>query len=445
MTSNEFQPATDRPLDRSAALLERARELIPGCSQTGSKGPTHFVQGVAPTHLESGDGCHVWDVDGNEYVDYVSSLGPILLGHDYPPVTAAVQSQVEEGTMFSLPHPLQVDVAERLTEMIPGAEMVRFAKSGNDVTTVAAKLARAHTGRDVIATQGYHGWPDVWMADTTMDAGIPDAVGEYTEGFDYNDIESLESIFDAHPDDVAAVVTTPVNLAEPEDGFLERVRALCDEHGAVLVFDEVLTGFRFAPGGAAEYFGVTPDLGCYAKGIANGYSLSAIAGRREIMETMTDDEFFFSMTYAGSATELAAARATLDVLRDEPVHEHIFEKGEALMAGIEERIAAHGLDDHVSVSGFPCRFQLSFREEGTYKKSLWMQECLRRGILTNGTHLLTYSHDDEDVAVTLDAYDAAFAVLADAIDAGDVAERLDGAPVGASLRERTGENEGVDG
>lgn len=443
MTQCSTDGTNERPLDRSDALLERASGLVPGCAQTTSKGPTNWVQGVAPTHLERGAGSHVWDVDGNEYIDYVSSLGPIILGHDYPAVTDAVTSQVSEGTMFSLPHPLGVEVAERFRELVPCAEMVHFAKNGNDVTTLAAKLARAHTGRDIIATQGYHGWSDTWMGTTPMHQGIPDAVRNNTVEFEYNDIESLERIFDRHPDDVAAIVTTPVNLSPPEDEFLERVREIADREDALLVFDEILTGFRFAVGGAQEFFDVVPDLGCFAKGMANGYPISAIAGRRDVMEGLTDDEFFFSTTYAGETVSLAAAKACLSVLDDEPVVDHLYTQGAKLRDGYNDLAAAHDLAERTQCRGYPPRNAAFFHSEqgetDTELKSLFVQECLKRGVLFSGGHLPNYSHSDDDVERTLTVYDEAMDVLSDAVAADAVAEYLDGEPVGATLRQRTGE------
>jgi glutamate-1-semialdehyde aminotransferase len=441
----EYPTDQDRPrsLNRSDALLNRARDLIPGCTQTGSKGPTHWVQGVVPTHLQHGEGSHVWDVDGNEYIDYVSSLGPIVLGHDYPAVTDAVTAQIQGGTMFSLPHPLQVEVAEQLRELVPCAEMVRFAKNGNDATTLAAKLARAHTGREVIATQGYHGWSDTWMGATAMNRGIPEGVKHKTVQFEYNDIESLERIFDDHPGDVAAVVTTPVNLTPPENDFLERVREITEREGALLVFDEVLTGFRFAVGGAQEFFDVVPDLGCFAKGLANGYPISTIAGRRDVMKIIEDEDFFFSQTYAGETVSLTAANVCISVFENEPVIDHLFAQGEKLRNGYNDLATDHGLDGRTECRGYPPRSVASFRDEhgntDAELKSLFIQECLKRGVLFSGTHLPNYSHTDADIERTLAVYDEAMAVLADAVETGTITNRLDGDPVGATLRQRTGE------
>lgn len=433
----------DRELKRSEDLLNRARELIPDASQTGSKSPAKFVRGVAPTHLHRGSGSHVWDIDGNEYIDYAMALGPVVLGHNYPDVTDAVESQLQDGTMFSMPHSLQVDVAELVTDAVPCAEMVRFAKNGNDVTTLAARLARAYTGRDIVATQGYHGWTDVFMSNTEMSKGIPDTVGEYTEGFEYNDIESLERIFEEHPDNVAAIVTTAVNTAEPEDDFVQQMREIADREDAVLVFDEILTGFRFALGGAQEYFDVTPDLACFAKGMANGFPISALAGKREIMKVIEADDFFYSMTYAGEAASLAAAKATITVQREEDVHGHIARQGTKLRDGYNELAAELGLEEVTHCQGYPYRTVVNFDEydgvPGRIAKSLFMQECMQRGVLFTGIHLVSYSHSDDDIERTLDVYRAALSELAEAYEQGDVRERLEGEPVGAMLRERTGE------
>ncbi len=438
--------STDRSIDQSTELVERASKVIPNATQTGSKRPTQFVQGVSPTHIVRGSGSRLWDADGNEYVDCNAALGPILLGHNYPAVTDAVKAQLDDGTMFTMEHPLHVEVAELITDVVPCAEMVRFAKSGNDVTTLAAKVARAYTGRDVIATQGYHGWPDVWMSNKPgLNSGIPEAVGEYTEEFEYNDIESVERIFEAHPDNVAAIVTTPVNLDEPRDGFLEKLQDLAEREGALLVFDEVLTGFRFAIGGAQEYFGVTPDLACFAKGMANGYPISALVGKREYMDVISRGDFFYSMTYAGEAASLAATKVSITLQQEENVHEHIFRIGETLMNGYNEIVAELGLEDVTRAHGLPPRFVIQFfDDEGDHDqlaRSLFMQEAHKRGVLYTGGHIPTYSHTDEDVEQILNAYHEALEILVDAREDGDMADRLEGEPVGATLRQRTGEND----
>ncbi|WP_255171470.1 aminotransferase class III-fold pyridoxal phosphate-dependent enzyme [Natrononativus amylolyticus] len=446
MSKGSQSAASDRSVQESRKLVDRAARVVPGATQTGSKAPTQFVQGVSPTHIARADGSRLWDADGNEYVDCNAALGPVLLGHNYPAVTDAVKAQLDDGTMYTMEHPLHVEVAELLTEVVPCAEMVKFAKSGNDVTALAAKVARAHTGRDVIATQGYHGWPDVWTsANEGLDAGIPDGIGDNTVAFEYNDIESVERIFEAHPDNVAAIVTTPVNLEDPADDFLERLQELAEREGALLVFDEVLTGFRFAIGGAQEYYGVTPDLACFAKAMANGFPISALAGKREYMETIDRDDFFYSMTYAGDAASLAAAKAAITVQREEDVHEHIFRIGDSLLEGYNELATEVGLEDRTRATGLPPRFAIQFHdEEGDHDqavRSLFMQEAHKRGVLYTGSHIPTYSHTDEDVAFVLDAYRESLEVVADALESDDVTDRLEGEPVGATLRQRTGEND----
>jgi glutamate-1-semialdehyde aminotransferase len=437
----------DRSIAGSTQLLERARELVPGAAQTNSKSPSQFVRGVSPTHLERAEGCRVWDVDGNEYIDCVMGLGPNMLGHNYPAVTEAVEAQIRDGTAYSMPHPLQVDVAELIVDTVPCAQMVRFGKNGNDVTALAAKLARAHTGRDVIATQGYHGWPDVYMSSAeSLNRGIPEAVGDSTERFDYNDVESLERIFEEHPDDVAAIVTTAVNLSPPEDDFVQRMREIADREDALLVFDEILTGYRYALGGAQEYFGVTPDLACFAKGISNGYPLSALAGREDVMRTMEDDDFMFSMTYAGEAASLAAAEAAItEQIEQGDVHDHIWRQGRAIRDGYNELAADHGVDHLTECVGMGPRINVQFddadRASANLLESLFMQEAHEGGVLYAGSHLPSYSHSDEDVEEMLAVYDDAMSTLADAVESGSVEDRLEGKPMGASLRERLGEEE----
>lgn len=435
-------PPEQRSFEQSMQLLHDAIALIPNATNTASKGPTNWVRGAAPSHMERANGCRCWDVDGNEYIDYPMGRGPVVLGHDYPPVTEAVVEQLRNGVAFSTPHRLQIDVAEAVTDLVPCAELVRFAKNGNDVTALAAKLARAHTGRSVIATHGYHGWPDVWLADSATDAGIPPGHDAHTESFGYNDLDRLEQIFEEHPDEVAAIVMTPADTTPPEDGFLDRVKALAREEGALLVFDEIITGFRFAPGGAQEYFDVVPDLACFAKGIANGMPLSCLAGRADVMRTIEDDDFVFSLTYGGEAAALAAANASLEIHDTEPVTEHLFARGETLIEEYNRLSTEHGLAELTNCSGFGPRSSVSFtgtdQVSGRLIESLFQQECIARGVLYAGVQFTSYSHTAADIEYTLDVYDEALATVAAAIEAGDVRERLAGHPIGASLPHRIG-------
>ncbi|MBI4629781.1 MAG: aminotransferase class III-fold pyridoxal phosphate-dependent enzyme [Candidatus Rokubacteria bacterium] len=423
-----MDPIARRPLTRSREYLARARKVIPSCTQTFSKGPTQFVQGVAPLFLQRGRGSHVWDVDGNEYIDYPMALGPIVLGYDDPDVLAAVQAQLADGVTFSLAHPLEVEVAELLTEVIPCAEMVRFGKNGSDATSGAVRAARAYTGRDVIACSGYHGWGDWYIGTTTRRRGVPDAVCRLTRTFVYNDLGSLERLFAEHPGRVAAVIMEPVGIVEPERDFLQRVAAVTRANGAVLIFDEIVTGFRLALGGAQERFGVTPDLACFGKAMANGFPLSAVVGRREIMEVF--DEIFFSFTFGGEAVSLAAARATIAKLREKNVIEHLWRQGTRLRDGYNARARDCGLRDRTQCVGFPPRTVLTFRDaagaESLPMKSLFQQEMIKRGVLTAGGFNLCYAHSDEDVRRTLEACGDALVILARAVAGDRVEASLEG-------------------
>lgn len=426
-----------RIIDRSLTLKNRAQLVIPGCSQTFSKGPSQFVQGVAPVFIQRGQGSHVWDVDGNEYIDHPMALGPVILGHNYPAVTEAVMRQIGDGTTFSLPHPLEIDVAEVLAELIPCAEMVRFAKSGSDATTAAVRLARAYTGRDLVACCGYHGWHDWYIGTTTRSRGVPKVVQDLTLPFRYNDVESLKRIFAEHPQQVAAVIMEPVATLEPRADFLQEVRELSRREGALLIFDEVITGFRLALGGGQEYFHVQPDLACLGKAMANGYPLAAAVGPRDIMKLF--DEVFFSSTFGGETLALAAAKATLMVLRAEEVIEHLWTQGEKLKQGYNALTATLGLEAHTQCIGLSPRTVMIFKDresrESLLLKSVFQQEVIKRGILSAGYHNICYSLSDADVEKTLEAYQEALQTLARALESDNPAAFLEGEPVQPVFRQ----------
>lgn len=422
-------------ITKSKAWWERAARVIPSGTQTLSKGPDQFVRGVSPIFLERGKGSHVWDVDGNEFIDYPMALGPILLGYDYPAVTEAVCRQAHEGTTFTLMHPLEVEVAERLCAMVPSAEMVRFGKNGADATSAAVRAARAFTGRELIAYCGYHGYQDWFAITSSRNAGIPGIHGEYIHAFEYNDPGSLERLFAEHPGKIAAVIMEQPGI-EPVDGFLSRVGEIAHKHGAVFILDEIVTGFRYAKGGAQEVYGVRPDLTCLGKGMANGYPISAVVGRRDVM--MAFETVFFSTTYGGETLSLAAAKATMDVLDSEPVIDHIWRQGRRLRAGILD--AAGEWKIPLKLGGNPPRSGVTFQgEDGKDSfelKTLFMQETVKRGILFGGPIFMTYSHTDEDIDRTLDAVSEAFRVMRQALDAGAVAPFLEGEVVGVVFRQR---------
>jgi glutamate-1-semialdehyde aminotransferase len=427
--------ASPRVITRSERLWERAQRVIPAGTQTLSKSPTQFVDGVSPKFLQHGSGCHVWDVDGNEYIDYPMALGPILLGYDHPAVTEAAVRQIHEGTVFTLLHPLEVELAELLVEIVPCAEQVRFAKNGGDATNGAIRAARALTGREHVIATGYHGYHDWYIASTVRDAGVPASNRELIHPAPFGDLDALEAILGEHRDRIAAVIME-IPASEPPPGYLQAAVDLVHRHGALFVLDEIVTGFRYALGGAQAHYGVMPDLACFGKGMANGFPLAAIVGSADAMRAF--EEIFFSTTYGGETVSLAASVATIDVLRSEPVLEHIWRQGEKLRTGILQR--ANGSSFGVDLVGNPPRSGLAFLHEGTPShelRGLFLQETHKRGILFGGPIFTTYAHTDEDIEVTLDAVEAAFERMEDAYASGDVAAHLEGAPPGEVFRRHT--------
>jgi glutamate-1-semialdehyde 2,1-aminomutase len=418
---------TPRSFAASESYLARAERVIPLGSQTFSKSRTQFPHGVSPYFITRAKGSRVWDLDGNEYIDFISSLCAVTLGYQDPDVTAAVRAQLDDsGVIFSLPHPLEAEVAEMICAMVPCAELVRFGKNGSDATTGAVRLARAYTGRDRVAVCGYHGWQDWYIGSTARHRGVPQATRDLTHSFPYNDLGALRTLLESRPGEFAAVILEPMNVADPGPGYLAGVRDLTHRHGALLVFDETITGFRYANGGAQQLFGVTPDLATFGKGIANGYPLSAVAGRREVMKLM--EEIFFSFTMGGEALSLAAARATLGKLQREPVTERVAATGRRIMAGLAQTIVRHGLGQRFSVSGHPSWSFLNIAEGagGTpfEIKTLLMQELFQRGILGYGTHNVSYAHSTEDADALLRAYDEVLAIIAECLKKGDVRAAL---------------------
>src|SRR3972149_1019913 len=410
----------------SEELLERALKSIPLGSQTFSKSKTQYPWGVSPYFITRGQGSHVWDVDGNEYIDFVNSLAAVTLGYNDPDVTAVVRAQLEEGIIFSLPHPIEMQVAEKIVEMVPCAEMVRFGKNGSDATSGAIRLARAYTSRDHVAVCGYHGWQDWYIGSTARNRGVPKSTQDMTHVFIYNDIESLNNIFTGYPGQVAAVIMEPMNTTEPADGFLAKAKDLTNKNGAVFIFDETITGFRYANGGAQEYFGVTPDLATFGKGLANGYPVSAIAGRTEIMRLM--EEIFFSFTFGGETLSLVAALATMTKLQKKPVLKTVWEQGTKIVDSVNVLIKRYGLQEVLSTSGKPCWSFLIFRDTVCCTqwelKTLFLQEVFARGLLTVGTHNMSYTHSDEDIQKLVDIYDAVFAILKDVAENGSIKKYL---------------------
>jgi glutamate-1-semialdehyde aminotransferase len=427
--------AETRNLGQSARLLDRARRVIPAYTQTLSKNPTQWVQGVAPAYIARASGAYVWDVDGNRYIDFPMALGPVILGHADPAVNEAIARQLQDGITFTLPHPIEIEVAERVVALVPGAERVRFAKTGSDVTSAAVRLARACTGRDAVLACGYHGWHDWYIGSTSRALGVPEAVRALTGTFAFNDLASLDDALDSRRGEVAAVILEPCGADEPAAGFLEGVVERARAAGAIAIFDEVITGFRLAPGGAQERYGVQADLAAFGKALGNGMPISALAGRGELMDRLED--VFFSGTHGGETLSLAAARAVLDEL-DAEAYEGLHAKGERLRAGILRAIADAGVGDWVKIGGAAPRTVVTISERdgsgpGLPAKTLIQQELVKRGVLFNGSNFICLAHSDDDLDVAIDAYRAAFARLADGL-AGDLSESLEGEPIQPAFR-----------
>jgi glutamate-1-semialdehyde 2,1-aminomutase len=411
---------------QSEVLLSRALTTIPLGSQTFSKSKTQYPLEVSPYFIEKGLGSHVWDADGHEYIDFVNSLGAVTLGYQDPDVDQAVRTQMSNGVSFSLPHKLEMLVAEKLVELIPCAEMVRFGKNGSDATAGAIRLARAYTGREHVATCGYHGWQDWYIGSTARHLGVPEAVRQLTHSFAYNRLDQLEQLFAEYPGQIAAVILEPMNLTTPAPGFLEGIRRLCDEKGSVLIFDETITGFRYHLGGAQSSFGVTPDVATFGKGMANGYPISAIVGRKEIMKVMED--IFFSFTFGGETLSLAAALATMNKMESEPVIPTLHAQGGKVMDGLRGLIGAHGLENALSVAGSPSWSFLTIHDTPDYSswviKTFYMQEMLARGILTVGSHNMSFTHSDQDISRLLGAYDEVLRELRGALEDRQLERKL---------------------
>jgi glutamate-1-semialdehyde 2,1-aminomutase len=417
----------DLAFHRSDEMSARLRRVIPGGSHTYAKGNDQYPE-RSPKVIARGFGSHVWDVDGNEFIEYGLGLRAVTLGHAYPPVVEAVRQSLELGTNFTRPAAIELECAERFLEIIDGADMVKFTKDGSTADTAALKLARAHTGRDLVAIcadQPFLSYDDWFICTTTMDGGIPDFERQVTLRFKYNDLPSVERLFEEHPGKIACVFLEAARIQEPAPGFLEALQGLCRKQGALLIFDEMITGFRWHVGGAQKLYGVTPDLSTFGKALANGFALSALAGKREIMrlgsrEREKDDVFLLSTTHGAETPALAAAIATMNVYRSEPVVERLHELGDRLRVGFTQVVARHGLEQNVPLFGRSCNLLFGTKVDGQPSqalRTLFLQELIARGVLAP-SFVVCYSHSNEDIDRTIDAVDGALGVCVRALNEG---------------------------
>ncbi|MCX7611759.1 MAG: aminotransferase class III-fold pyridoxal phosphate-dependent enzyme [Ignavibacterium sp.] len=427
-------------IQKSDELYKIALELIPAQTQTLAKGPSQNIKGVAPKYLQRGKGSHVWDVDGNEFIDYTMAVGPLSLGYCYDKVDEAIRKQLNDGITFSLMHPLEVEVAQLINKIVPNAESIRYSKTGADVTSAAVRLSRAFTGRDKVLCCGYHGWHDWYISVTDRNKGIPKVIQDLTFTFNYNDIQSL---IDSIDEDTACVILEPFVFEEPKENFLQELRRVCYENGTLLIFDEMWTGFRIAIGGAQEYFGIKADLATFSKAVANGMPIGILTGRKDVMSLLEKDVFFFT-TFGGEALSLAAAKATIEELIDKNVPEYLAKQGKKLKDGYNQIANELGID-YTKCFGFDCRTIITFDGEKSgcnplEMKSLVQQEMIKRGILWGGFHNISFSHSDEDVEYTLKAYKDVLPILKSAVEEKNIRKYLRGEPVEPVFRKTTNFN-----
>ncbi|WP_053370138.1 glutamate-1-semialdehyde 2,1-aminomutase [Cellulosimicrobium cellulans] len=444
--ADEFFTTARRTFDRSTAAQAELHRMIPGGAHTNARGSDQFPEYMTPV-IVRGEGARVLDLDGNWLVEYGMGAKAVTLGYGYEPVVRAVSAAAADGPGFSRPSVWELRAAETFLETVPTAEMVKFAKNGSDVTTAAVKLARAHTGRDLVAvcrTQPFFSVDDWFMATTAMPNGIPQAVRDLTVTFAYNDLSSLQALLDEHPGRIAAVVLEQATgTVEPAPGFLEGLRSLADEDGFVLVFDEMITGMRWAAGGAQSVYGVVPDLSTWGKALGNGFSVSALAGRREIMElgglgTDRSRVFLLSTTHGAETTGLAAYVAVAEAYRERDVVGIMESQGSRLRDAVHDAVAAAGMTDHIPVLGRPSALVFGSKDaEGRPSqayRTLLLQELMRRGVLGQSL-VISAAHTDDDVDATAAAFAEAAAVYAKAVAVGTTDGLLEGRPVAPAIRD----------
>jgi len=401
---------------KSHELFELAKTLSPGGVQK-SRRPSNFSEDY-PIFMERGRGAHVFDVDGNEYIDWLLSYGPIVLGHCYSKVDQAVIEEINRGFLFDLTHPLQLMLAKKLTELLPCAEKVLFVNTGSGATSAAIRIARIYTGKNMVVRWGYHGWHD-WCCPSK--AGIPESTLQDMITFDYNDLDSLQNVLEKNKGKVACIIMMPFEVELPKPGFLEGIRELADTYGVILIFDEVRSWPRMGLGGAQKYYGVTPDMTTLSKGIANGYPISAVVGKEEIMAA--SEKTTISGTYFPSTLGIAAALATIQELEDTNAIDHMWKIGEKLSQGLKDLVEEKKVK--AEVIGLPVMPFLIFGGKEDYEKvwyekiyeekgdpgtkedkrlmRIFYSETVKRGVFFHPRHhwFTCFSHTEEDVKKTL--------------------------------------------
>jgi glutamate-1-semialdehyde 2,1-aminomutase len=420
------KPSTRFPT--SKALQEKSHALIPGGGHTYAKGDDQFPED-APGFIVRGKGCHVWDVDGNEFIEYGMGLRAVALGHAFEPVIEAAYRQMQLGANFTRPGRIELDCAEALLSLTNGGEMVKFAKDGSTVTGAAIKLSRAYTGRDMVAICGDHPFfssEDWFIGSTPVSGGIPQAIRDLTVKFRYNDIDSVKALFEQYPNRIACIILEPVKDQDPVNNFLHELKRVCHENGALFILDEMIAGFRLHNGGGQGYFDIQPDLSTFGKAIANGFAISALVGKREIMNLggINHDKervFLLSTTHGAETHAMAAAIATIQTYKQKDVIGFMDRQGRKLIQGINQAIAAENLEGYFEVIGKPCNLVYATRDQNQQGsqpfRTLFLQEMIKRGFLMPSL-VVSYSHTDEDIHRTIDAIGDALKVYKRALEDG---------------------------
>ena len=415
-----------KSLTESKACYQRSRAVLAGPS-TFSKGPDQFAYGLTPYAVARSAGAYFWDIDGHRYLDLMMALGAAILGYSHPYVNEAISRQLKSGISYTLTHPLEVEVAEMLCERIPCAELVRFGKNGNDVTSAAVRLSRHVTQKNHILFCGYHGWQDWYAGQTSINGGILEEIRHYSHRFKYNDLQDLNRLLEKHRNQTACIIMEPVGRILPSENYLQEVKKLAQQHGVVLIFDEIITGFRCHRGGYQALSGVVPDLACFSKALGNGMPISALVGKADIMRHCED--IYFSLTFAGESLSLAAAKAVMEIIDTEDVCQAIISNGQGVMDGIRELIAIHGLDEQIRLEGFPWRHVLIYGASGETPaadiRTYVIQELTKHWILSAGTQFVTLAHTPEDIQIVLSAYDAIFKSLKTHLGTGMLSKKLE--------------------
>ncbi|MHA8106816.1 aminotransferase class III-fold pyridoxal phosphate-dependent enzyme [Aquirufa sp. 5-AUSEE-100C1] len=437
---NKVQFNAELPqIQESLSLYARGLQVQHPITQTLAKGPGQFSKGVSPIYLKKGKGARVWDVDGNEYIDFNMGIGPLSLGYCIPEIDSAIKEQLEDGITFSLMHPLEVEVAEKISQIIPNAEAVKFSKTGADVTSAAVRVARAFTGREKVFCCGYHGWHDWYIGITSRGKGIPESIKNLSYTFAFNDIESIKNALD---ETVACVILEPFIFEKPQEGFLQELAEICRQNGTLLIFDEMWSGFRISLGGAQEFFGVKADLATFSKACANGMPIAILTGRKDVMSLFDHDVFSYT-TFGGEALSLAACQATIQFMEEHQVSSVLAAKGKFMQDSYNQLAKVLGMSDITSCVGYPCRTMLTYAAPGQDAlelKTFMQQELLQKGILWGGFHNMCYSHSHEDMEYTLSAYAEILPRLKAAIESNSVKSQLKGEVLEAVFRKISDHN-----